>query len=89
MQMPDGKYLGDSLAEAVASGSVPETRINDATLRILWAMFSVGIFDEPEGKGNLIDTVTSNKHNALARRLAEEGTVLLKNEGGILPLEER
>ena len=86
--MPDGKYLGDSLAEAVESGTVPESRIDDATLRILWAMFTVGLFDEPQGKGSLMDTVTSTKHNLLARHLAEEGTVLLKNEGA-LPLDSR
>ena len=56
---------------------------------ILTAMFRVGLFDNPlpdpaTVKGTVVSTPA---HRELSTRIAEQGTVLLKNEGGILPLD--
>ena len=53
--------------------------------RILTAMFQFGIFDNPP-TGNLSSVVSSSAHNAFALQAAEEGIVLLQNNGGLLPL---
>ena len=48
-------------------------------VRILTAMFTIGLFDRP-ASGAITANVTSVAHNALARKLAAGATVLLKNE---------
>ncbi|WP_165497675.1 beta-glucosidase family protein [Pseudoduganella albidiflava] len=72
-------------AEGFRDGRIPASRLDDAARRMLWALFSTGTFDRP-----VTDTpaavVTTPAHQALAVRVAESGTVLLKNEGGVLPL---
>ncbi|MUI11036.1 beta-glucosidase [Massilia dura] len=72
-------------AEGFKDGRIPLGRLNDAARRMLWALFSTGTFDRP-----VTDTpaavVTTPEHQALAVRVAESATVLLKNEGNVLPL---
>ncbi len=88
MEMFDGTYFGVPLKQAVQDGTVPLSRLNDMVLRILRAMFRVGVFDRPpapEPDAYAADVATP-AHTALARELAEQGTVLLKNDGPILPL---
>ena len=88
MEMWDGTYFGAPLKQAVQDGQVPLSRLNDMVLRILRAMFRVGVFDRPpspEPDAYAADVATP-AHAALARELAEQGTVLLKNDGPVLPL---
>lgn len=87
-QMPDASFFGQSLAQAVANGQVPESRIDDMVLRILVPMYAVGLFDNPP-TGNLSNNAMSSAHNQLARTLAGAGTVLLKNDGGVLPVNPK
>ena len=47
MEMWDGTYFGDPLKQAVESGQVPMSRLDDMVLRILRSMFRVGVFDNP------------------------------------------
>ena len=72
-------------AEGFRDGRIPRARLDDAARRTLWALFSTGTFDRP-----VTDTpaavVTTPEHQALAVKVAESGTVLLKNEGNVLPL---
>ncbi len=73
------------LTTAYNSGQISSTRLNDAARRILTAMFAVGLFDHrPTGGAN--SRVSTPAHRALATRVAEQATVLLKNRGGVLPL---
>jgi len=85
MEMPGAQYFGQDLVNAVNNGQVSKTRVDDMVLRILQAMFQVGIFDNPQ-TGNLGDNSQSPAHAQLARELAAEATVLLKNEKNLLPL---
>src|SRR6185295_6823823 len=55
---------------------------------ILVAMFRVGLFDHPGG-GDPSAVVSTPAHVALARTIAEQGSVLLKDAGGVLPLDAR
>jgi beta-glucosidase len=54
--------------------------------RILRQQFRFGLFGRPFS-GSPTATVTTPAHAAFARSVAERGTVLLKNAGGLLPLE--
>jgi len=86
MEMPDSQYFGKPLADAVAKGEVTQARLDDMVYRVLVSMFSVGLFDNPQ-TGNLNVNVQSAAHTALARELSAKSTVLLKNQGNILPLD--
>src|SRR6202030_2741247 len=86
MDMPgnDGFY-GSALQSAVTSGQVSQATINSAVSDILTQMFAFGMFDKaPSGSPSAV--ATSSTDQADATQLAEEGTVLLKNSGSVLPL---
>lgn len=87
-EMSGSSYFGPALAQAVAAGQVPQSRLDDMVLRILTGMFSAGIFDRwPSGYGNLTAKVSSPAHQDLAKRLADASTILLKNSNNQLPLD--
>ena len=87
MEMPGSLFFGDLLVEAVVTGAVPESVIDDKVLRILTPMFAQGVFDIPRS-GTPDTNTTSPRHAALARTIAAAGMVLLKNENGVLPLSD-
>jgi len=86
LEMPHAKFYGKKLLDAVISGEVHESLINDKVSRILKAMFRAGLFDESAysygGHSN------TPERNALAREAALKSIVLLKNESSILPLQK-
>ncbi len=73
------------LTTAFDSGQISPARLDDATHRILTAMFRVGLFDHPT-TGAPTSRVSTPAHLALATRVAEQATVLLRNRGEVLPL---
>jgi beta-glucosidase len=91
MNTTPGTYFGPALQRAVSSGQVPMGTLDGIVLRILRAMFAVGVFNDPPPAqpGAFLADASTQAHVALARRIAEEGTVLLRNEDGILPLSSR
>jgi beta-glucosidase len=79
------------LSALVESGQVEESLIDDAVRRILRVKFRLGLFDDPyrycdparEKREEL-----SPDHLATARDVACKSIVLLKNDGGLLPLSK-
>jgi beta-glucosidase len=84
MEMPGGYFYADFLSQAVANGQVSQATLDTMVRRVLTQMFAFGLFDKTK-TGSTTATVTTAAHQDVARRGAEEGTVLLKNNG-ILPL---
>ena len=78
-------YFGSGLTTALSNGAVPRNYLDDAVARILTEMFDSGIMDSGN-TGNINNTVSTSAHVATALQVAEEGTVLLKNAGKVLPL---
>jgi beta-glucosidase len=75
--------------DAVKSGSLKESDIDQAVTRLYTARIKLGMFDPPDMVPyNRIDEklLDSATHRALARKLANESMVLLKNTG-ILPIK--
>ncbi len=75
--------------QAVQQGYLSETAIDTALIRLYTARFKLGLFDPPEMVPYAkIDPkeLDSPEHRALARKLANECIVLLKNDG-TLPLK--
>ncbi|WNI19510.1 glycoside hydrolase family 3 protein [Actinacidiphila sp. ITFR-21] len=85
LEMPGQDYYGTALTNAVSSGQVPQATLNDHVRRILVSMFRQGLFDYAN-TGNLDAVLTSPAHAAVAQQVAEEGSVLLKNAGPVLPV---
>jgi beta-glucosidase len=75
-----------TLRGEVTAGRVPLSRIDDAVTRILTKKLELGLFERPFADRTLMATVGSAGHRDLARRAVRESLVLLKNEGGLLPL---
>ncbi len=71
---------------ALSDGRIAPARLDDAVRRTLWSIFSTGVFDLPV-TSTPVAIATSPAHQTLARQVAEQGTVLLKNEGDVLPLK--
>lgn len=78
-------FSNDNVDKAINDGEVNPEQIDDAALRILSSLFKSGLVDTPV-VGDTHAVVTSPEHTALARTLAAEATVLLKNEGAVLPI---
>jgi beta-glucosidase len=86
-EMPDAKYYGAALKAAIASGQVSSATLDAHVRRILVMMFRFGLFDKPQ-TGTWNSYVRTPEHAAFSLRAAEQGTVLLKNAGGVLPLSD-
>ena len=86
MQMPDSSFFGPALKGAVLAGQVPMSRVDEMVGRILTQEFRFHLFDR-EQAGTPASVVTSEQHTAVARNVAEQGTVLLRNVSGLLPLD--
>jgi len=86
MQMPDSSRFGPALKDSVQAGLVSVARLNEMVRRILTQEFRFHLFDR-EQAGTPSAVVTTPEHAAVARNVAEQGTVLLKNAGGLLPLD--
>jgi beta-glucosidase len=85
-EQPDNQYFNaDSLNAAVQSGQVPQSRVDDMTLRVLHAMYQVGVFGQPPAVTSL-DPAMVAADEQIAQTVEEQGAVLLKNTGGQLPL---
>ncbi|MFT4114824.1 beta-glucosidase [Silvibacterium sp.] len=83
MEQPDEFYYGKPLKDAVLAGKVSQAELDDHVVRILRAEFKEGIVDHPADKG----VVNVNHGNQVAQAIEEKSIVLLKNKGGILPLD--
>jgi len=80
-----------SLLEAVRQGKISEEEIDRSLRRLLKARFDLGMFDPPERVPYAqvpFQVNDSPEHHELALRAARECIVLLKNEGGLLPLSK-
>jgi hypothetical protein len=77
-------FFDEPLRLAVHGGVVPQARLNDMVARILRTMFLHGNFDNPPQH----QKVDAEAGFAVAQRTVEEGSVLLRNEGNLLPLAD-
>jgi len=80
----------EHLGEAVRSGLLQEEQLDVSLKRLFRARFKLGMFDPDERvpwSSIPMSVVDSKEHQALALEAARKSMVLLKNEGGILPLD--
>jgi len=75
-------FLANPLIKLVKENPQYEKYVNRKVRSILRVMFAIHKFDSKRPKGER----NTKEHHALVRKVAEEGIVLLKNEGNLLPL---
>lgn len=75
----------------VKEGKVKMQTLDDAVARILTMKFKLGLFDDPYRNCDVqrqANNVFTPEHRRLSREAAKRSIVLLKNEGGVLPLQK-
>ena len=82
-EQPLDDFFGEKLKEAVQSGKVPQSELDDHVRRILRSEFASGIVDFPPKKS----VVDVEGGFAIARRIAEQSIVMLKDDNAALPLD--
>jgi len=76
------------LVELVRSGRVDEALIDRSVARLLRGKLLAGLFDDPYADPDEAEALTGNDQaRALALEAAEKAAILLRNEGGLLPLD--
>lgn len=81
LNMPGGSdYMEQAVLRAVQNGTLSEADIDASVERILRLVERAG-----NARSVMVDW---DGHHALAQRVAEQGAVLLKNEGGLLPISD-
>src|SRR5690349_13906005 len=80
LQMPAAPTAAGVVA-AVQEGRLDETQLDEIVRALLTFIFKADAARRPGSSADL------DAHHRLARRVAGESIVLLKNEGGLLPLE--
>jgi beta-glucosidase len=81
-EQPSETFFGQHLLDAVTNGEVPMEVLDDKARRVLRPMFQFGLFDHPVQIGPLPE----EEDGAIARNIAANAIVLLKNADGALPL---
>jgi beta-glucosidase len=79
-----------SLPEALAAGKIKQVELDNSVRLVLEAKIRMGLFENPyvdeAAAGRVLEDPT---HLKLARVAAERAAVLLRNEGGVLPLDRK
>jgi beta-glucosidase len=87
-----GEGFLTTLKKSLREGKVTQAQIDAACRRILEAKYKLGLFDDPY---RYLDTtrrsreIFTDAHRRTARSIAAQTFVLLKNQGGVLPLQKR
>lgn len=85
---PDLTLAKNAVLNAVHSGRISESRINQSVLRILLQKFKRGILFSPFVNPDKIDTTVGTPANlAEVQRISDGTTTVLRNDAGLLPLK--
>ncbi len=85
IELPSATYYGDALKADVVSGQVSMASVDGLVYPALRTMLRFGLFD----RSQTTKPINAAADGRVARDAAEAGTVLLKNDGGVLPLSSR
>jgi beta-N-acetylhexosaminidase len=79
-----------ALAEAVRSGRVPESRVDEAARKVLTLKARLGLHEARfVDEARVGEAVGTPAHQALVQEVADRSLTLLKNEGAVVPLARR
>ena len=84
-----GEMFGKHLLNAIENHTVTESVLDEAVRRVLKTKFMLGLFERPYVDPEYAAAIIGCKeHVELAREVAREGIILLKNDAGTLPLSK-
>lgn len=87
-----GQTYVQQLPALISNGTVAMADLDIACKHVLEAKYKLGLFSDPyrgTSKARAAQEILSTKQRALARQMARESLVLLKNEGQLLPLQKK
>jgi beta-glucosidase len=85
MEMAGGAYI-DQLAGLVEEGRLAIDVIDTAVANILRVKFRLGLFEHPYSRRDQLPSLLDADALATAKAAALQSVVMLRNEGGVLPL---
>jgi beta-glucosidase len=87
LELPDPRAF-PQIVSLVTAGRLAQGTVDRAVARVLRAKFLAGLFEHPYADADRAAQVSNSaEHQALALETARKSIVLLKNEGGLLPLD--
>jgi len=86
VQMTGDNYFGQALIDSVRNGALPESVVDDKVREILRLRHAVEAI--PEDVANTVMT-SQPEQQRVAYEIAQKSIVLLKNEGGALPISKK
>lgn len=87
---PRFKSVMRTLPASIAAGKVSGKQLDDAVARVLEAKVRMGLFDNPFVDAEQAEKILNDPaHRVAARIAAERLAVLLRNDGGLLPLDRK
>jgi beta-glucosidase len=88
MAVPLGDSAFKTLPQSLAEGKIATEALDKAVRRVLEAKIHMGLFEQPYVDLEEAQRVLKDpQHRVVARKAAERTAVLLRNEGGLLPLD--
>lgn len=87
-----GEGFLTTLQKSLEEGKVTEQQIDNAVRLILVAKFKLGLFDDPyryTDTERAKNEVFTSENRKIAREIASQSIVLLKNDGDILPIQKK
>jgi beta-N-acetylhexosaminidase len=85
---PDARAAIDALEAAVARGEITEARIDESVRRVLRAKYRAGLSRRREVEASAVGSHVERPESVReAQRVAENSLTLLRNAGGLLPLD--
>ncbi|RZS79375.1 beta-glucosidase [Motilibacter rhizosphaerae] len=79
-------FAKDALKKALASGTIQESRVTEAVGRILYEYDKFGLLSNHPEKRHQVTTPPVSADLQVIQKTAEDAAVLLKDDGGALPL---
>jgi beta-glucosidase len=83
LEEPEENFYGQRMKDAVEAGRVSQAELDEHVKRILTSEFASGVVDFPPHRS----VVDAQAGFDVSRKIAEQGSVLLRNRGGLLPLD--
>ncbi len=86
-----GEGMLTTLEKSLKEGKVTQAQIDAACRRILEAKYKLGLFDNPYkycDEKRASSEIFTDEHRAIARNIAAQSFVLLKNQNNVLPLKK-
>jgi len=86
LEMPDDAHFSyKKIKTALDKGEVTQTRIDDASRRILRPIIALGFLDRPQEDNTI--PLLPEEAKKIALQMSREAVVLLKNKNNLLPLD--